>query len=426
MAYNPIINILQKPLQERKEIYGTNDIQKIIIDGNVFTGYKTFSSFWEITYAKEPERSEGGVINNLNSIATFVTPHIKIDFAMIDIDQYRKLYKLMLDRREFTVKYYDVVEGKVTTQNMYFAPDQLPTLYAIARRLNGEKFVEVLGVQNYTIELIGTNSDLDKVEILYYDENGNLLHTQEATKGDEIIVNYDYAPSNSLVRFDGVWRKDKNEETASTVNNGAVITANTTSIDERSIRLYAKVKDSNQYILSLDYGNGKIPVPQNANNDVNSFKISYGETYKTAIMRSLILLSNGEYLSLDNLLKGTGSKTVQYNNENVEAFDFQGWYSVNKIDDNYKISVSSLYNYNFNKTIYQIYTPKKFNVQYLGENLYIQSQNIEYGSNVPLPKFSLNDKTITGWYLDEAFTKSFNGIMPPANISIYAKWEKIK
>jgi hypothetical protein len=29
----------------------------------------------------------------------------------------------------------------------------------MARKYNGEKFVEILGVQDYTIELIGTNTE---------------------------------------------------------------------------------------------------------------------------------------------------------------------------------------------------------------------------------------------------------------------------
>lgn len=244
MAENPINDILRKSWQDRQTQYGSTDIQKVIIDGNEFTGYKTFSSFWELTYSKSPERSTGGVIGNLNSIPCFVTPHLKINFAMMDIDSYRRLYDLILDRREFTVKYYDVVHNQIETQKMYFAPDQLPTLYAVARRLNGEEWVEVLGIQNYTVELIGTNNELEKVDILYYDENDNLIPeaSQTVNLNDEVIVNYDYKPTNTNVRFDGVWLK----KSGAKVFNGKTITANTTIIEEdgkRYIRLYAKVEN---------------------------------------------------------------------------------------------------------------------------------------------------------------------------------------
>lgn len=438
MAENPINDILRKSLVDRKTNYGSTDIQKVIIDGNEFTGYKTFSSFWELTYSKSPERSTGGVIGNLNSIPCFVTPHLKINFAMMDIDSYRRLYNLILDRREFVVKYYDVVNNVVTTQKMYFAPDQLPTLYAVARKLNGEEWVEVLGVQNYTVELIGTNNELDTVDILYYDENGNLIPeaTQNVTLNDEVVVNYNYQPTNPNVRFDGMWRKNENVEGASIVINGSVITASTASKeDEESgvkvlhIKLYAVVVNSTTFTLSLDYGLGEKPVPQSSESNIDSFEIATDNYISSAIEAKNIKLANGSDFTLDLLLKGTGVEQVEYEGEKLDAYVFKGWYSVPTLPtvyvDDYKIKPDTTYKYGINKTIYQIYTPKTSNVTYVTnkDGISLSQATIEYNAKVPLPTFNVGSESITGWYLDAGFTKPFNGIMPPKDITIYAKWE---
>ncbi len=167
-----IINILSEPLSLRKDLYGTTDIQRLIIDGQIFSGYKTFSSHWEKTYVEQPERSASGVIDNLDDYATFTTFIVKVNFAMMSIEDYRELYRLMLTKNEFLVTAYNVLDGQAITQKMYFAPDQMPKLYAMARKLQGEKFIEVLGVQDYTIELIGTNVDVELITIKYYGTEG--------------------------------------------------------------------------------------------------------------------------------------------------------------------------------------------------------------------------------------------------------------
>lgn len=207
-----IINILSKPLSQRKEIYGTTDIQKLIIDGNVFTGYKTFSSHWEKTYIEQPERSTSGVIDNLEDHATFTTFIVKVNFAMMSIDNYRRLYDLMLSKNEFLVTAYDVLTNETITQKMYFAPDQMPKLYAMARNLQGSKFVEVLGIQDYTIELIGTNADLEAINIIYYDFDGSRLQGSQVVYANDTytLAKGISQPTNG---FDGVyWTKIGDEK----------------------------------------------------------------------------------------------------------------------------------------------------------------------------------------------------------------------
>ena len=170
-----IAEILSLSPEERKALYKATDIQKVVIDGTVFTDYKAFSFIWEKSYITSPERSGYGTIDNLNSYASFITPHLKIDFSFMSIDSYRKIMDLLYSKNEFIVDCYDIVHNTTTRNKMYFATEEMPKLWTIARALNGEEWVEVIGVEDYTVEMVGTNSSLEKVDILYYDNNNNFI-----------------------------------------------------------------------------------------------------------------------------------------------------------------------------------------------------------------------------------------------------------
>jgi hypothetical protein len=183
-----IKEIYNLSVDERADNYNAEGITSITIDGNEFTGYKAFSFIWEKTFAKEPERSSSGVIGNLDSYPTFITPHLKIDFSMISIDDYRRLYNLILNRNEFDVTCYDVVNNCMTTNKMYFAPDQFPKLFTMARHLSqGGKFIELTGVRDYTVELIGTNNTKDEVSVSYVNENTRTRSIVQESAGDVFV-----------------------------------------------------------------------------------------------------------------------------------------------------------------------------------------------------------------------------------------------
>ena len=174
-------NTRLSPAQMR-EIYGVSgtyldennvavarNIDKVTINGNVFTDYSAFSFLWEKSYVKSPSRSGSGSIGNLNSYATFLTPHLKIDFGLISIDSYRKIMQLIYTSNEFLVTCYDVVNNKNTTNKMYFSTEEMPKLWTIVDALNGdENAIMLLGVQDYTVEMVGTNNDIDTVTVNYY------------------------------------------------------------------------------------------------------------------------------------------------------------------------------------------------------------------------------------------------------------------
>lgn len=421
-GYTTMYDILKNSLVERRERYGTTAISHIIIDGNKFGGYKTFSSFWEKTYVKQPERSASGVIDNLNSYATFVTFHLKVDFAMMSIDDYRRLYNLMLDRNEFTVTSYNVLDNSTPhTCKMYFAPDQMPKLYAVARKLQGQgdKYIEVLGVQDYTIELIGTNASMDKVEIRYYDENNNLIANavKSVDKGVEAIVNYDYVPTNG--RFDGKWQK--NDVEGAYVFNGSVITPTD------NVKLKAVVEPTNQYTLLMDYGVGIKPTPQDSTKQVDSFTIQYGTTLGSAISNANITLSDGSKLAFPS--SGTGIDEVTYNGKKYrgsDAYNFSGWYWTTETNSGTQVNANTAYNYKLNRTIHQIYTPKSYQINFTTNDTAITLSSIaaKYSEKVVVPQLNVSGKTFNGWYWKDGETEvGFNGIMPPFTLNLYAKWE---
>lgn len=160
---NTIQELLSMPLETRHEKYSSEDIKTLIIDGNVFQNYGAYSFAWEREYKTSPKRATDGTIQNLDSYVTTVTPHLKINYSLLTIDDFRRLYNLLLLKNEHEVTCYDLLFDKRITENMYFKDEgKLPTLWTATERLysNGEweSTVDVLGVKDYTVELVGTNT----------------------------------------------------------------------------------------------------------------------------------------------------------------------------------------------------------------------------------------------------------------------------
>ncbi len=168
-----IQDILRLSPKERASEYKAVDIDKVWIDDVCYDNYGTYSFIWEKSYVKSPERANNGSIGNLNSYSTFLTPHLKIDFSLMSIDYYRRLMQQIYGRNEFIVKCYDVIYNKKITVKMYFATEEMAKLWTIVEKVQQgadawEEYIELVGVQGYTVELIGTNNDIDLVSVMYY------------------------------------------------------------------------------------------------------------------------------------------------------------------------------------------------------------------------------------------------------------------
>lgn len=142
-----------------QDYYVTTRIDRIEIDGNTIQGYFEYSYLDEKSYFNSPVRSSGGVIDNLNSYASFLTPRLVINYKMMAIEDYRTVMRLLQSKNEFTVSCYDIVSDKRVTHNMYFATASMPNVY--------QKLLQVQGIMDYTIEMIGTNTGVEEYTLTY-------------------------------------------------------------------------------------------------------------------------------------------------------------------------------------------------------------------------------------------------------------------
>ena len=116
---------------------------------------------------------QDGSIVELDNYTTFFTPRLIIKYNMMGIDDYRTLMTFLMSKNTFMVTCYDEVADRRVTHEMYFAPPSMPIIY--------QRYLSVLGIQEQSIELIGTNNRdntpsgvfwLDEVMYYsYYDED---------------------------------------------------------------------------------------------------------------------------------------------------------------------------------------------------------------------------------------------------------------
>ena len=417
--------------ERRNQLYGVNGtytvgnetverhIDRVVIDGNVFTDFSAFSFLWEKSYVKSPVRSGNGVIGNLNSYATFLTPHLKIDFSLMSIDSYRVLMNLLYKKHEFTVTCYDIVNNCDTTNKMYFSTEEMPKLFTIVEALNGnESAIELLAVQDYTVEMVGTNESLDVLEVLYYDNNGNLIAeaTQSFEKDTEVIIDYNFVPTGNY-RFDGVWR----------TSQGAVYRNGDALRLVNNLVLYAVVKPTEEFTLSFSYGNGNV-LYSRTTDEVNNIKITKGQTIAQAISNANITLENGSKLTFPT--NGTGSKSVELNGETYTPYEFKGWYWTTEPSDNTRVTSNTVFDYNLNRILYQIYKPREYTITFYSNdsNIYFDTISVPYGQNVALPNPRKTGYTFGGWFTSSDFKDGtrfgFGATMPPKSVTLYAKWVK--
>lgn len=139
--------------EELREAYIKSQIDRItIFDGTTeleVTGYAEYSYLDEKSYKTQPVRTQDGVIQEIDEYATFLTPRLIIKYNMMGIDDYRSLMKMLKKQNSFNVKCYDVVEDKIVRNEMYHATPSMPIIY--------QQYLMAFGIQEYTIELIGTN-----------------------------------------------------------------------------------------------------------------------------------------------------------------------------------------------------------------------------------------------------------------------------
>ena len=368
------------------------------IDGDKISGYYTYTFFYQKTYAKEPERSQGGVIDNLNSYATFNTPTLKIKFNALSIDQYRKIMQHLLAKNEFVVTCYDTIYDRYLTAKMYFAPSDYPELFSLNFQL--------LAVLNYEVELIGTNADFDTTTIVYHLVNSadpNAPQVSDKTYADsvvpvgmEFIAGYGADSVKTLAGYtfdkwataDGTVYLDGNPYYL--VNNSGLV-------------LYAQWKPSSTYTLSYNYGNGESATDSN-NLPITQKDINYG---------SAITFTS------------TKPKQVPWNNTLYDAYNETSWWTLTvQQNGTHLVNGSTPYQIKGNATIYQHFSAKTFTITYEVDDVTYSTIQGEYNAVFvsPTPP-TKTGKTFSGWYLKGSSTEFTQNTIPPTNITVSAKFK---
>lgn len=417
-----IRDILKKSVAERKSEYGVDfgdkHIDKVTINGNVFTDYKAFSFLWEKTYVKSPERSTDGTIGNLDSYATFLTPHLKIDFGMMSIVSYRKIMQLIYSANEFIVTCYDVVNNKDTTNKMYFSTEEMPKLWTLARAMNGEEWVELLGVEDYTVEMIGTNIDVDTYTVRYYLNSPTGLgqttpiYSQQVAIGEDIVIGQNTSIENEYFSnyvFNGTWKLGSVDGT--TYNNGDSFTISKAVIDEdsKSVDFYADWKSTSTFTLTFSYGLGEQQIDTNTMQYITSRQVEY----------------NAPIGSLPN----SPIPTVTYgegDNEKVYTpYSNGGWYKTSiKTQTSVKLTENTPYWLENDTTIYQVFDVAQYTVTYIVDGKEFSNVQVQYGTAVPMPNLAKEGYIFKGWCFDYNGKNITSLIMPPFNIKLTAVFEE--
>ena len=415
--------------KEKRE-YEAVDISKVKIDEITLTNYGAYSFIWEKTYVKSPERSSDGSLGNLNSYATFLTPHLILDFSIMSIEDYRAIMKLHYERNEYTVECYDPIYDKKIKSKMYFATEEMAKLYTIAQnrlKTDGtwEEWVDLVGVREYKVELIGTNNELDLVGVRYI-YNSDVTPTgapipdqyeEDVYVGEEIVIGqnstFSSIPPTNKKKFKE-WNT-KSDGSGTPYQNGKILTIN------GETTLYAQWEDTTGYKLSFNYG---LSEPQFEKYDPNTGVPIY--IYDKAVTKGV---------SVGDLPSITAEPKVTYNNEEYPAYENGGWYKIPTKDETFRVTADTYFWIERDAIIYCLYDTKKFTVTYVANKpsnaqgtLNLSPQSIAYGQKIYMPTLFLQGYKFDGWFMDAEFeTKaSANAVMPPMNITLYAKWSEDK
>ena len=415
---------------ERKR-YNANAIGKQIsvvkIDGVEISGFKAFSFVRKLSYTTEPKRAGDGSLGNIDSIPVILTPQLQIDFSLLFIDSYRKIMNLIYARREHFVECYDVVRDVRVQEKMYFEPEELPKLVAIAREFQGDEdsVIELLGVQDYTVVLTGTNNPTEQITTIYLDKEDNILSAESGAENSEFLVGANVVvPDYNGYAFNNLWERVGGAEY---LNNEAyrLTLDNETEKDTRQIVFKAIYKSTQQFSLVLSYGLGTAIKDINGK-DINSLKFVVGDTIGETIAKNNIFLFEGGILAR---LPYGEPITTTINDIKYTTYNWLGWYETSQKGENQTpLSENSILQVNGDMIIYSLHAPVKHSVVFVGNNSisYAPLENVEYGSSVPLPTPYKENYTFGGWYTDELLENKFDGKMPPYDLTLYAKWEENK
>lgn len=415
-----IKEILSLESSDRQRYYAAQ-IKYVKIDNNVFENYGAYSFIYEKSYVDEEstKRSIGGVVDNLNNAATFVTPHLKIDFSLLSIDDYILLMQLDYATNEHIVECYDIVSKQIVIEKMYLATPEMPKLYTIAeKRASGEdvweEWISLVGVQDYTVELIGTNADVDLLSVVYHLNppigNDRTIGSESTYKGGELIISVD--DDSWKQDYDGYIFKYWNTKTD---GSGVVYSDGYAKTINNHLVLYAIWENLENYTLTYDYG-----IQGKKNTSPESKQVEINGTIG-ALPEEEVQYLYKEY----ELTRGEERQMVQN-----ACYWLAGWYKTpQRTSTSERLTKDTVYWTNHSSTIYRLFEPYIFSVNFQADTPLSSYSPMSVAYNT---KFAVSNPTKTGYnfvkwqvYYNGWFLKDFDGIMPALNITLVAVWEKV-
>ena len=154
----------------KKGIY-VEDINTVYITGagyirHAFKGVGRDSvGFNEVVWASNLTRSNTFALENIDDVDFGYVPQCQLHFPYMNIDEFLIL-QAMLRERHLIVDYFDIDFGKRVVHEMAITKNERKKIYSLKNYVNG--------VYDFTVNLVGTNRDVDmlqKCEITY-DANG--------------------------------------------------------------------------------------------------------------------------------------------------------------------------------------------------------------------------------------------------------------
>lgn len=243
-----------------------NRLTDISINGQIFKGYSDFTCINSKTYVVEPERTIDGSIPDINNYVTFFVPRVQIVFKYMKLEDYQR-FLTAIEPNEFTVSYFDYTKGEVVYHKMYAEPQELEKIHTYR--------LEVLGILNKTISLIGTLNNIETFSLTYLANGGVGGESGRSfVQGEWIQI----STGVNLSR-EGYTLKEWNTLADGT---GVSIIPGTYKIGEDSnLKLYAIWEKTSSYALNFDYNGAEKTDEEDTENWITSKSVILGQSIGT-------------------------------------------------------------------------------------------------------------------------------------------------
>ena len=119
-----------------------------------FKGVGVDSRFgWEhLTWKSNPSRSLTSEFTNMDDIDVYLIARCEITINFANIHDYMDLRKILGRERHFYAEFFNTDTGEWIRREMYCSENTVSKFFMLGQRL--------IGAQDYTIKLVGTNRDL--------------------------------------------------------------------------------------------------------------------------------------------------------------------------------------------------------------------------------------------------------------------------